>query len=487
MAFATEIEQEEPGIAAVPAPKKRGRPRKVQPVDPDGSEIEEGVDDSGDLWIHLLNLTPDEWDKRLAYLIRLAPTAEARSGQKGVAVCTFACAFDRDKIMKEQGSGVYRLDLLIQNEHTGKYTRYRQKRFDIMNYEYPPNMPYGEWIDRPENSAWKWAGPMLLARESEKAATLGVPGPTPNPGSMYPPGFNINTVYDKAFDMAKMMIPTPPPPKDDTVLTTLLTKLLDASLRPAPTPPPPDNSAMERIFQMQKEQNDRMYQELKELREKANAPAPPPRGIKEQIEDLAPTIDYFVDKLNAKNGDAPWYAGIAKDAMEQIPEVIQVVNKAMTAHQYKPSDGQPATFTPQLNAAPNAAPNTAQPQPTPQTAEAEKQAAAQKWAGHINYIGPQMIDFFKTDKGGHGGYYFRDAYLIDHGRLKWIDLRAAVGVDGLQAFVTQHPHFKVEMVPVERAALFVKEFFTNVGEEEDAVDEQPPVGDGVVEIKGGAA
>ncbi len=194
MAIAAEIEQISTSEAltnGVQQPEKRkpGRPRKV--AAPDAEESPRKIPRE-DFWIDLANLSADDWSRTICYLFRLSPTIDRRSGGRPTNLKKYAAPFDRDDIMREHGSGAYRIDRLQLDEQTGHYTRVAQERFDILNLDFPPRVPPGDWKDEPENAVWKWAVPAI------EAAAQGTAG--------YPPGFNVSDIMDKADQRALRMV-----------------------------------------------------------------------------------------------------------------------------------------------------------------------------------------------------------------------------------------------------------------------------------------
>jgi hypothetical protein len=97
--------------------------------------------------------------------------------------------------------------------------------------------------------------------------------------------------------------------------------------------------------------------------------------------------------------------------------------------------------------------------------------AFDKWGPHLQYIMPFMVDQFKMDEGGHGGYYFRDWYLSRNSAVRWKELERELGPELMLVFITQHPFLTEHLSPPERVAFFVGEFFTVVGEEKDVMEE----------------
>lgn len=463
-----------PQIAAEPPKRPRGRPRKEEkPVVQEEPEPETSEELSGakDFWLNVSNYTDDDWRYLQAYLYRLAPKIDRKSSGQPAHIQLYVSPFTQEDIMKEHGSGLYQIYLNRTDPASGKSFRVAVYKFPIINVKYPPVVPPGDWVDDKINENWKWGAPAGM--QTTTAAG-------------YPPGFNMDKMhereekmFERGLELAKTM---QPPAKDDSLVLELLRSVIN---RPAaPPPPPPDNSAMERIFTMQKEQNDRMYLELKELRERANAPAPQPKNILEQVKDLKPIVSEFAGMFAERAGKEAWWQGPLEKLMDSVPDVIDLVKSGQNSHQYQPGAQPQQNFTPQLattTTAVTAAPQTngqpaAQPQPELSDEQKKVKFAFDKWGPHLQYIMPFMVDQFKMDEGGHGGYYFRDWYLSRNSAVRWKEMERELGPELLMLFITQHPFLKEHMAPPERAAYFVGEFFTVVGEEKDVLEEPPAVG-----------
>jgi hypothetical protein len=495
MATTTEI----PTIHSVPPPvngtepaaepkRPRGRPMKCRQcgenIDPTRNHectpppaVTEEADE--DFWLMLSNFTVEEWNHLTAYLYRVMPRIDRKANGKPINLGCYSTAFTRDDIMSEHGSGVYRIDLTQLEPASSRSRRIAREVFTIINPKYPPIVPPGDWVDDKVNDMWKWGAP---AGVSGVAAASG-----------YPPGFNIKDVYDSAFQMAKALTPPPPPAKDDSAMTTLIGKLLDASLKPAPAPTPPDNTATNALIAFLEKQNDRLADDLKELRKVQNAPPPPQKNIIEQVKELRPMLSEFVDMFEAKTGNQPWWAAPLQTVMEGIGEAIPTVVTMLqngNGHPAPPQQWNPpalaAPAAPTIQAPPttNGTPGAPPPPAVEQTDEQKKmQGIYQRWSGFILFIANQMVSEFKMDHEGHGGYHFRDWFLEGHGLFKWDDLRKEVGPELLSTMIGQHPELSLQMSPKEDRDFFLEEFFTKVGEEPD---DEPP-SDGVIVLGGSDA
>lgn len=461
-----------PQVAAEPPKRPRGRPRKEEkPVvqeEPEAEPLEE-LSGAKDFWLNVSNYTDDDWRYLQAYLYRLAPKIDRKSSGQPAHIQLYVSPFTQEDIMKEHGSGLYQIYLNRTDPASGKSFRVAVYKFPIINVKYPPVVPPGDWVDDKINENWKWGAPAGM--QTTTAAG-------------YPPGFNMDKMhereekmFERGLELAKTMQPAA---KDDGPLMTLMTTLINANLN-RPEPPKPDDTATKELLRFLEKQNDRLADEIKELRTKANAPAPPPPSLIEQIKDLKPMVSEFAGMFadrKASNG-IDWGA-LAEKAIDSLPDVIELVKSGQNSHQYQPGAQPQQNFTPQLATTTtvtaaqqtNGQPPAAAAQPELSDEQKKVKVAFDKWGPHLQYIMPFMVDQFKVDEGGCGGFNFRDWYLSRNGDLRWKELGRELGPELLLMFITQHPFLQVHMAPPERAAMFVADFFTVPGEEKDL--EEPP-------------
>lgn len=472
---------------------KGGRPRKI-PVAPETEERDYQITGDLDFWLKLSNFSTDDWTQHVAYLFRTAPIIDRKQGGRPSHLQKYCSAFEREDIMREHGSGSYRIDLCQIDPSTGKSFRVAQERFTIVNPKFPPNVPPGDWTEDKSNENWKWG-------MNQQNSTNGT--------ANYPPGFNMEKMmerdekmFDRAMGIAKEFAPKA---KDDTLVTTLLTKLLDASLN---KPEPKADTSMALVIELLRTDLKDAREEMRELRKVQNAPPPAPKGILEQMKELKPVIAEAVELFTQKNGgDQPWWAAPLQTIMEGVGEAIpSVVEMVKNGNQQRPQQTNgwigpqpqaigpsgvpvPVAQTQPQPAATTGPVGTAQsapaPQPDPQANFTDEQkeylAVTQRWGGFILLIAPQMVEHFKTSNGVE----FRDWVLRMHGLLRWTDMCRELGPEYLLAMIAQHPGISADMMPVQIREQFVNEFFSQIddeGEEDDpddglitiGGDEQPP-------------
>src|SRR5271154_2205844 len=104
------IEEKKP----VGRPRKDGQPAGTPPI--------AATSEPEDFFLMLPSITSEEWQFRMVYLYRLYPITDRRGAGQPVYLNKFSEVVDRDRIMRDYGSGIYKLELLqtIPNERGKK-------------------------------------------------------------------------------------------------------------------------------------------------------------------------------------------------------------------------------------------------------------------------------------------------------------------------------------------------------------------------------
>ena len=425
-----------------------------------------------DIWLELANYKPADWDRTIAYLYRVAPTVDRRSGGRPINIRKYAGPFDKDRIMLDEGSGVYRIDILNIDQTTGEYKRWAKEYFDILNMDYPPRVPPGDWIDDPANEVWKWAGPKLIAQQQQQNGVA----------NMYPPGFSMKEQMDMVERFASK----------SSGSDVLVGKLIDAALnKPAPAAPlPPDNSAFNLIIEELRADRKELREELKELRNKATTPQ---KNLLEQIKEIQPAL-LAAKELMGDSKPGAWWENplqtIVEGVSEAIPGVLEMINNGKSKpapHAWTPPQTNPQALPaapPPHGPPPQATTATTAPAEDPNLTPEQRTFLqhCNKWGMFVVHIAPQMMERFK-DPDGLGGFYFRDWFLEGHGMFKWADMRRELGPGVLGQMIAEHPQLSVEIGPEQQRMAFLEQFFTLPVDEE----EESAPSDGVIEIGGNSA
>jgi hypothetical protein len=418
----------------------------------------------------LSQFSPDDWDNMLGYLYRTAPKIDRRANGKPTSLAKFSHFFDQEDIKLNYGSGGYRIDLTVRDPVSGRMNRLCQHYFNILNLDYPPRVPPGDWVDEPENDAWKWAKPLL---EAGAAATVAqMTNPAGDPNKLFDtvlsgierlrPAENGNGMMAAELikgmnQMQQYMLQNSDPVKQLQMLATLM-----------PKPEAKDDTLTKFLFDELKA----MRQELRDARLAAA-----PKSIIEQLKELLPMAKEMLSLTGTGRGEKsnPW-AEVLTSVVDKLGEHVPTIVDA-----FKNGGGGSGGFRlngPQPQAQPQ--PGAAQPQPaapdTPIDPESvltkeqqmKMQTIIQNFGALIQQVTPFLIDHFTTNMTG---FDFRDWFLARYGMNNWTALRVQVGAQDLCDLAQHHDMLKQALAPPEKLLVFLNEFFTPEGEEpEGAVD-----------------
>jgi hypothetical protein len=495
-----------------PPPSAKMRPPSNAPSDQDGADPDE------DFWIWLSGFSPDQWANLICYLWRCEPITDIARGGKPTSICKFAAPFSLDTILNQEGSGIYRIDVVQIDPITTVQRRIRQHYCSLLNMEFPPRVPLGAWKDDPRNSMWKAFIPAMQQREEGNKPAF---SPT-DTASLFQTIFNaVHTIRGDHADNAQMtaalvgmvqqnqnaMMALMDPAKQLATTRALLKELA----------PAPDTSSS-LVIQILRDELKATREEVRQLRDR---PAPDPF---ETFQKMIPTIKDFAGALGMTGGTGgggggrsnpnELWAGVVERVIDGVPAIIAEVREwratappvagaptpatpppgrtgpswpigTPTAEQPKPpTAAAPPAAAPQHTngSAAAAAPVTdppAQPaqkptpapgatgEPTPEQIEQERLyqlEMAKKWGHIMTHSATFMVDFFRRNQTG---YAFRDWFTDAHGQLAWGTMREEIGPLRLVDMVSQHPQLKHVIRPAEASLQFMSEFFTLPGEEPD--------------------
>lgn len=441
--------------------------QQAAPANPPAVETEASITLSRkpeEFFEQLSGFSSDDWQYLIAYVYRTAPTIDRRQNGRATNIRKYVDFFDTDRLMKEHGSGGYRIDLCRRNPTTGKSPRIGQVYLDILNLDYPPRVPIGDWIDEPENDIWKWAKPSL----EHAAATGHFQADQPDPNKMFDTVLagieRLRGTGNNGDGVAAATI---------TGLTGLVTALIE---RPVPQAPAPDNSATNQIIQFLQTELSETRKEIRSMREAQRTEQS--KGLFEQLKEIVPVVKdvsamfgfkagagsirtnwgdvvtEVVDKLSenapilydmyktAKGGDgAPAGGGFKLPAAAQQQQAAQPPQGAQTQQQTE--SGQEATTVPDEK-------------------RKRYQAILAKWGKLIETVAPIMLDNFRRLKTG---YEFRDWLMEVHGMANYSQLRLEVSAQELTELTQLHTFLRTVMQPPDKVLVFFTEFLTEPGQE----------------------
>ena len=259
-----EVESVTPPPVASPPPEEP-KPRKNGPARGEGGRPVRGHHDPAEsseaekagFWQEVSEITETGWESHVMYLYRWLPYYDmTKGGVEPKYVCLYTSATTIDDIMKQHGSGRYNIKLNKKDANQRSDRTIRQIVFDIMNPQYPPALPDGDWQNDPRNKQWVWG------KGRAGADTI----PSNNPGGPGPGGMSVKDMRE-ILEMGKQrsggiesemlrILPdlirernaAQPAPVDPMTMLTQLMGVMKMML-PAPVAPaPPDNTMTEFIL-----------------------------------------------------------------------------------------------------------------------------------------------------------------------------------------------------------------------------------------------
>lgn len=484
-----------PMAVADPPKRPRGRPPKEKPAierasetvavpeDDDTADSPERQDQANglrmssrfkpptqadDFWEWLSRFETNEWNFLIVYLWRVSPAIDAKSGGKASNIRKFSISFDIDTIREEEGSGHYRLDVCQINPTGVGSTRIAQHFFKILNMRYPPNVPPGDWLNRPENKEWAWAIPMIeanaqkmaaAARSSPIAAAAAAGGDQLGGGNAVAMFTTLDESMKRVIDMT-----------NPAHLLSTMREYRDMFMPPPVDGTKPDPMLM--ILGMMREELAATRAELAALRNR-NVETAKPQSLKEQIGDLKGVLTDLRDlapKATGKNsGDGPDWENII--AMS-LPEVSKITSNLVDAVIEGRRAGQPGQQ--QLQPVPITGGAQAQPQ---QQQEGTQQTMSELGvrlrdnAPLLYKVVPILADHFENKYGGTletAAQAFQEwMFNQREGKTKFDHLRKTFTAEEIVLQVTTIPALKSTFQPEAD----VRTFLDAVYADWDDVDE----------------
>ena len=107
-------------------------------------------------------LTDGEWEHHILYVYQWAPIVDlTKGGLEKKYRRIYTNHRNEEDIKRDLGSGTYQLKLNRTDPKTRKEKTINSIVISILDFEFPPNIPPGAWLDDPRNSDWNWAKPLL--------------------------------------------------------------------------------------------------------------------------------------------------------------------------------------------------------------------------------------------------------------------------------------------------------------------------------------
>lgn len=467
---------------------KKGPARQKPEAEDLASSASYELDQAGpkDFFEQLRSYSPLEWEERLfLYLYRIKPIIDRTRLGKDMYIMKAAAPIYPDDIMtsKAGGSGVYKLILIRWDPGTRDTNRIRDHIFTIMNPEYPPRVPLGEWVTNENNSEWAWAKPML---EAEAAAAKGT----------MTPGADMKTGLDFASQLLERYGPNHDPEaiaaavkkemggdgRNDRITEMLFAHFLkDRDAKPAAGP----DRFTELLFAQLEAEKQRSHELTIELRKGAAAAAAPVSIVDElnKIVALKETLGGLFGKQTAAKVEGKSTLDVVSELGSKFVDNLPLITRAAAMFTSgKPGPpapgGAPAAMAPGAPpAAMQAASGPQEENQQPQEAEPMKPApatVAMNMGPMLDGISEFLIHYYKN---GAPGMDFRDWFVEEHGNRVYLQIRA-LGPKFLQDVIAARTNQVGEplrsqlsqLAPPEQMKTFIEEFCSDAPGSADEPD-----------------
>jgi len=493
---------EEPSEAAAPK-RGRGRPRTNTNYAAPGEtspELEAAVrtgaeldSDNSHLDIFALQRAYDplDWEKGglFMYLFRTAPVIDRGRTGNDFNIQKFTRPTDPDEIMRASygGSGGYKLTLVRYNPTTRLTTNIRQEYFKILNYDFPPRIPFGEWLDSDNNKEWAWAKPKLqaLARQeaaAEQAAAQGAPAAAGEdkvialvrellPGARKDEASTIAAEVVQAIQREQ--------PKTSAGLEAIVLKLLESKNGGGG-----DDHLRAELIESRRFQNELLLK----LTEANKGTVAAPRSLLAELRELAEAKD-VLGTIFGRGGK------VTTDGKIEWPEVgvrigeklIEAAGPVMQAIAMRSGVKQPARRTAEVANGAGALPTSATAaaeQETPEEIQEMIANISEQFGPMFDEVTPFLSNYFVR---GVTGMEFRDWFIQEYGRRAYDGLKQLhpqTIADVIELRKTEAPTELLrgqlaQLAPKEQVLQFIAQFLSSEPsefseDEETAGDIQQP-------------
>lgn len=471
------------GGARAGAGRKRTR---IDEASPEVVAAAANVDVAQEFFAYLKTFPPEAWREELQmYLFRLAPITDRNKTGNYKHVQKYLKPIDANEVMREFGSGGYRLMFNRYDPATRKTTLLREHNFDIQNIDFPPRVPLGEWLEDDRNKEWAWARPALLAQQNAAYALNGM-------GGGMQPGEQAGLVKAVAEIIKELK-----PQADDGERSSLTEMVMDQMkdnmklvreasdpsqmlgiVREILTAVKPGNGTGDGLtavmLQQLKASDERNTLLLTKILER------PQKSMIEELKDLKGLSD---DLFGGRRRNGPEPVGttgwdVARDLGTQALKTLTTVGE-IYIRRLMMVQGQ-AGGQPQPPA--DGSVSVLQAEPVEMTAEDKQKMIAtisNQYGVFFDDITPHLVDHFHN----FDGFDFQEWFCEEYGRSMYrtirnfssqtfvdvIELRKTVAPEAIRAKLQ-------ELKPAEKLLGFVQEFLSDPPDDEEEERHDPPVG-----------
>ena len=413
--------------AAIKAAKEETEPKsKGRKSQPEGGPT---------FWQKVAQVAKADWGPRAnIYLYRVEPVIDRRRAGSQTYITKYAEPISEDRILADHGSGRYKAMLNFRKPGAEQGDEVDSLYIDLLNLNFPPKIPPGDWVDDPNNKKWAWAKQSIDKQNPQPA------------GSNLVEALDVlNEIQDSTTKRVLSQLPPQKSTADELV------KMADFMDKVRPVPPAPSTATSDRMFDMlntfmtnqlaaSRQETQELRAELREIRNKAN-PAPGQGNglslVKELvggIKELMPDIKEIVPGFGENGGGGrqrPWWQEVAILAAPHVGSVVSpFANLAASAIAAKMMAG-PGLNGAQSNPAQPSAP-AALPPGTPGTMMPFLQMIAFPLVTHCRYMAPP-VDEDPTEVGKDFALWVFNGYGSDSRYGQAILAAKAMGPTGIIA------------------------------------------------------
>ena len=439
----------------------------------------------------LKRLHPDDWGTRAnIYLYRLEPiTDRLKGGNSFVFVQKYDEPIDQDKVISDQGSGKYRAVLTFKKSGENGADQVDNTVFEILNTNFPPKIPPGEWVNDARNKKWAWAAP-----PSAMAPPNGQQPATPFDDTVEK--FRLfRDITNDLKEEARVQNPPPAAPAVDPYTTAMgMAKDLLQMRSDNPMVDVLRDELKEMRLEMRAER-ERSQKLQDELRSKESQPAKPGLlglgGISELVAEAQKIGLIPEGGLKSLWGKAEGaLQAVSRSRMTGTEEFLQpilvqfaeaakpvipmLVHRWMQPQQQPQQPQQPGAAAlpqaqPQQPAA-NGTPPAATAAPAPDAPRFDQQQAL----AFFSNFAQSFVKFFQDEQtGGDFAAYIHEGYGADWEGVKWLWLKTQVPTERIVDGFKATPLWPEIAASEAKFTEYVQEF----------VDWQPAAADTVVDLE----
>lgn len=401
----------------------------------------------------------EDWGTRFKIKVyRLAPIIDRLRGSENKYITIYEEPITEEKVKHDHGSGRYRLYLSCKSPAQKEEKEVDRIEFDILDMNFPPKVPPGEWVEDARNKPWAWAKPAGAGEQPRSASD-----------NVLETFRVFNEIQDSVSERTKPQTETGTRPSPTEELSTVVAVAKDLAALQAPreaTVPAFIQEEMKAVRAELAESRKSNSELMMKFFEAKTAPAQERNGlgtIKEilngvkeflpTLRDLWPATKEAVEQRAARSHMGPWQEFF----QPVLPSLVDAIAPIIPAMAQKLA-GEPRPSVPPFpNMPPRPLPSPGMNQGVPREPNLD--------AMLLNALGNERT-------GGD----FADSILTLFGPLLYRQI-CSLGEAGMLAMLQQRPVWQQLGALQSKMPEFIHEF-VGYGEDGGPDEEQQPAGPG---------